>query len=168
MKTDKTFDCGTMESVIPDLLLDRDAAPASARAHLAACDTCAAELSAMERTMQLLGDWQAPEPSPFWMSKMGARLREEQQQPSRGWARFTESLRTRLWVSNHTLRPVGVAALGLLLAVCGGTWVSVERQSTPAASVQASNTVRDLQSLNQNAQVFQELASLDSTDTNGQ
>jgi hypothetical protein len=168
MKTDKTFDCRAMEAVLPDLLLDRAAAPASARAHLVSCAPCAAELTAMERTVQVLGDWHAPEPSPFWMSKMGARLREEQQQPSRGWARFTEGIRTRLWVSNHTLRPVGVAALGLLLAVCGGTWVNLEVQSAPAPSVQASNTVRDLQSLNQNAQVFQEMAALDGPDSNTQ
>ena len=168
MKTEERIDCRAMDAVMADLLLDREAAPAAAYAHLASCETCAAELAAMERTMQMLGEWEAPEPSPFWMSKMGARLREEQQQPVRGWARFTEGIRTRLWVSNHTLRPVGVAALGLLLAVCGGTWVNLEMQSTPAAPVQASNTVRDLQSLNQNAQVFQELAALDSPDGSAQ
>jgi hypothetical protein len=163
MKTNPTMDCKAIEATMPDLLFDREAAPASARAHLASCETCAGELAAMEHTMHVLGDWQAPEPSPFWMSKMGARLREEQQRPARGWAGFTESIRTRLWVSNHTLRPVGVAALGLLLAVCGGTWLNLEMQ--PAQPIQASNTIRDLQSLNQNAQVFQELSSLDGPDT---
>jgi hypothetical protein len=58
-----------------------------------------------------------------------------------------------------------VAALGLLLAVCGATWVNLEMQQPASSPIQASNTVRDLQSLNQNAQVFQELSSLDGPDT---
>jgi hypothetical protein len=165
MKTIQTFDCKAMEAAMPDLLFDREAAPASALAHLAVCADCTAELLAMERTMLVLGEWEAAEPSPFWTAKMEARLREEQQRPARGWARFTEGLRTRLWVSNYTLKPVGVAALGLLLAVCGGTWVNLEMQQPASTPVQASNTVRDLQSLNQNAQVFQELSSLDGPDT---
>jgi hypothetical protein len=166
MKSKRIKDCSAMEASMPDLLLNREGAPISAQTHLASCADCTEELAAMERTMRTLGDWQLPEPSPFWMSKMGARLREEQERPARGWARFSEGVRTRLWVSNHTLRPVGVAALGLLLAVCGGTWLNLEEQ--PAQPVQASNTIRDLQSLNQNAQVFQELASLDSADSSTQ
>ncbi len=68
-------------------------------------------------------------------------------------------------MSNHALRPAtaGAAALAVLLAVGGGTWVDLSQQQ-PAATVQASNAVHDLQSLDENAQVFQELSSLDEPD----
>lgn len=165
---DKSMQCKMFEKAMPDLLFDRAMAPSTALAHLACCIDCQAELAAMERTMQVLDGWktEAAEPSPFWTARMGARLREEQARPALGWARMRQGLRTRLWVSNHTLRPAGVAALGLLLAVCGGTWINLATQNP--APVQASNTVRDLQSLNQNAQVFQALAALDGPDTSAQ
>ncbi len=162
------IDCRGMERAMPDLLFDPAAAPAAARAHLAACASCQGEWQALQRTMGVLSGWEAPEPTPFWNARMGARLREEQARPARGWAGFRERLRTRVWLSNYTLRPVaGAAALGVVLAVGGGTWLDVQ-SSHPVPAAQASNTVRDLQSLNENAQVFQQLSTLDAPDTSTQ
>ena len=165
------MDCRQAAEVMPDLLFSPGAAPAAARAHLQSCAPCQKELATLNKTMQLLDGWEAPEPSPFWTARMGARLREEQAQPAAGWAGFSgwmDRLRTRLWLSNHSLKPAaGVAALGLVLAAGGGTWLDLA--SHPAAPpAQASNTVRDLQSLNENAQVFQQLSALDSPDTGTQ
>ena len=164
----KQMDCKAVAAAMPNLLLDPVAAPAQAQAHLAGCPACTDEFQALGRTMHLLDGWKAPEPSPYWTARMGARLREEQARPATGWARFTEHLRTRLWLSNHSLRrSAGVAALGLVLVAGGGTWLDLASQQ-PAAPAQASNTVRDLQSLNENAQVFQQLSALDSPDTGAQ
>ncbi len=165
------MDCKQMESAMPDLLFDPAAASLQARAHLAACQACQGEWAGLQQTMSALGGWEAPEPSPFWTARMGARLREEQATPRRGWAGFTERLRTRLWLSNRSLHPAaaGAAALGLVLAVGGGTWLDLSStQSGPVAAAQASNTVRDLQSLNENAQVFQQLSAIDEPDTGAQ
>ena len=163
------MDCKGMELAMPDLLFDPAAAPAAARAHLAACLACQGEWTALQQTMRTLDGWEAPEPTPFWTARMGARLREEQASPARGWAGFTERFRTRLWLSNRSLRPAtaGVAALGLVLAVGGGAWLDLSSAHT-APVAQASNTVRDLQSLNENAQVFQQLSALDEPDTGAQ
>ena len=168
------MNCSQAAEVMPDLLFSPGAAPAAARAHLETCASCQQELATLSQTMQLLDGWKAPEPSPFWTARMGARLREEQAQPSTGWAGFSgwsgwiARLRTRLWLSNYSLKPAaGVAALGLVLVAGGGTWLDLA--SHPAAPpAQASNTVRDLQSLNENAQVFQQLSALDSPDTGTQ
>ena len=159
-------ECKAFAGAMPDLLFDPARASAAAQAHLAACLACQRELSQLQRTMQALEGWHTPEPSPFWNARMGARLREEQAAPARGWSGFSEKLRTRLWLSNHKLNPAGVAAFGLLLAIGGGTWLNLATQ--PAPSAQASNTVRDLQSLNENAQVFQELSALDAPDSGSQ
>ncbi len=166
--TTSGMDCKAVAGVMPDLLLDPGVASMEARTHLETCAECREELSGLQGAMGTLSSWEAPEPSPYWVAKMGALLREEQAAPKRGWAGFVERLRTRVWLSNHSLKPAaGVAALGLVLAVGGGTWLDLQAgHSTPA--VQASNTVRDLQSLNENAQVFQQLSSLDEPDSNTQ
>ena len=162
------MNCKTAAEVIPDLLFDPTAASAKARAHLASCQACQGELQALQGTMSLLDTWEAPEPTPFWTVRMGAMLREEQARPASGWVGFKDRLRTRFWLSDHSIKPAfGVAALSLVLTVGGGAWLDVSHQ--PAAPLtQASNTVRDLQSLNENAQVFQQLSVLDSTDAGAQ
>lgn len=162
------MDCKAAAAAMPDLLFDPGAASPAARAHVADCDHCQGELAGMQRTVHALDAWEAPEPSPFWMARMGALLREEQAAPRRGWAGFVDRLRTRLWLSNVSARTAAsAAALSLVIAVGGGTWADLATH--PAApSVQASNTVRDLQSLNENAQVFQQLSSLDEPDTGAQ
>ncbi|WP_124847404.1 hypothetical protein [Acidipila sp. EB88] len=165
------MDCPSVVAAMPDLLFDPAAVPAPVRAHLDTCVSCSAELGSLQQTMQLLDTWEAPEPSPYWNARMGALLREEQARPARGWAGFRERFVTRLLLSNRALRPAaGVAALGLVLAVGGGTWLDLASQTSnrPAQGVQASNTVRDLQSLNENAQVFQQLSALDEPDTTTQ
>lgn len=167
--TISTIDCKATTAAMADLLFDPAATSAAAREHLQSCTGCKAEFGSMQSAMAVLGHWEAPEPSPFWSARMGARLREEQARPAGGWAKLISQLRTRLWVSNYTLRPMaGVAALGLVMAVGGGTWFELSSQPHPVPQTQASSTVRDLQSLNENAQVFQQISTLDGPDTNTQ
>ncbi len=160
----KNFDCKAMRRAMPDLLFEPAAAPMEARQHLAGCDPCRDEYQGLQGTMGLMDGWAAPEPSPYWMARMGARLREEQAAPARGWVGFVERLRTRAWVSDHALRPVGAAALGVVLLAGGGAWLDLARGHSTAPAAQASNAVHDLQSLNENAQVFQQLSALDEPD----
>ena len=162
------LDCKAIRAVLPDLLFEPENVPATAKTHVQNCPPCLEEFTSMQATMGMLDEWKAPEPSPFWQARMAARLREEQAQPRRGWAGLMERVRTRLWLSNHTLRPAaGAAALGLILAVSGGTWLEMASQPQQNLVPQASNTVRDLQSLVDNAQVFQQMSSLDTADNPG-
>ena len=162
----KQTECKAVEAAMPDFLFDSGAVQAAARAHMDGCASCQAELASLQGTMQMLDSLEAPEPSPFWMARMGAKLREEQKEPARGWAGFVERLRTRFWLSDRSLKPVaGAAALGLVLVAGGGTWLDLaSQQPVVSAPTQASNMVRDLQSLNENAQVFQQLSALDAPD----
>ena len=154
-----------LPSLLPNLLLDPAAVPDAARLHMGACPTCRAmvdrELEGHRATMQLLEHWDAPEVSPYFSSRMTALLREEQQRPPAG---VLERLRCWLLVSNLNVKPMaGAAALGVLLAIGGGAYLDLT-QNQPAPVPQASATVRDLQSLDDNAQIFQQMSSLDAGD----
>jgi hypothetical protein len=152
------MDCKTIKEQLADLLLDPAAASPAARQHVDACVPCQRELAALQATMQAMDDWRAPEPSPYFDVRMAALLREEQAKPSANW---WERLRARLqYGSNLHLRPIAAGALALLLMAGGGTAVWMGH-APASAHPQESATVRDLQSLDGNAQVFQQLNTLD-------
>lgn len=156
-----------LKKTLPDLLLDPDRVPAEARAHVEQCADCRAELAAMEATMSALDGWEGVEPSPFFDARMAARMREERSAPPAGWL---ARMRARLEMgSNRHLRPLVVGALALALMIGGGTYAGLEGfnsspRVTPAA---ASPIVKDLQSLDENAQLFQQMDMLDQPDGAG-
>ena len=151
--------CRMTKANLENLLLDPEKVPVEVRKHVEDCPECSQELAALESTMLALDGWEAPEPSPFFEARMAARLRGEREAPPAG---FFERLRARLlYSSNMQLRPVAAGALVLLLLIGGGTWVGVVNSTQP---VNPSATVRDLQSLDDNSQVFQQLNALDQQD----
>jgi hypothetical protein len=149
---------------MPDLLLDRERVPAAVRAHVDECADCSAELKSLEATMLALDGWGGVEPSPFFDVRMSARMREARAEPPAG---FLERMRARLlFGSNLHLRPLAAGALAALVLIGGGTYAGFEGLH-PASPVVASATVKDLQSLDENAQVFQQMNSLDQSDSQG-
>ncbi len=167
MKTCRTIEAN-LPALLPDLLLDPASVAGSTQQHLQACAGCRAvvdrELRAHRSTIELLGDWAAPEVSPYFHSRMTALLREEQARPR---ASLLERMRSWLLLTNLHMKPVaGVAALGVLLAIGGGAYLDLS-QNQPAPAPQASAIVRDLQSLDENAQVFQQMSTLDAGDDAG-
>lgn len=152
------------KSLLPDLLLDRERVPAAVRAHVDECADCSKELASLEATMLALDGWEGTEPSPFFDARMAARMRAEREAPPAG---FLERMRARLvFGSNLHLRPLAAGALALLLLIGGGTYAGFEGLGHSTAPVAASATVKDLQSLDENAQVFQQMNSLDEPDDN--
>ncbi len=151
--------CRMTKANLEDLLLDPEKVPVEVRKHVEDCAECSQELAALEATMLALDAWEAPEPSPFFEARMAAQLRSERDAPPAG---FFERLRSRfLYSSNMHLRPIAAGALALLLLIGGGTWVGVMNTTQPASP---SAAVRDLQSLDENSQVFQQLNTLDQPD----
>jgi hypothetical protein len=151
--------CRNTKANLENLLLDPEKVPVEVRKHVEDCRECSQELAALESAMLALDAWEAPEPSPFFEARMAARLRSERDAPPAG---FFERLRARLLYSNNMhMRPVAAGALALLLLIGGGTWVGVMNTTQPASP---SAAVRDLQSLDENSQVFQQLNTLDQQD----
>jgi hypothetical protein len=154
--------CPEIKNNLAEVVYESRPLPEEIRKHLEECAGCTAELAEMEATWKLLDEWQAPEPSAFFDAKLYGRLRTEQ-------ATAPASLLERakawwLYSTNLQMRPVAAGALAMMLAVGGGTFALLDRETVPP---QTSATVRDLQSYDGNAQLFQQLNALDGDEDNG-
>ena len=78
--------CEEIREQMFDLMIGEKLAP-EVQLHLETCAACSAELASMKQTMALLDEWEAPEPSPFFDTRMQALLREEKAKAveKRGW-----------------------------------------------------------------------------------
>jgi anti-sigma factor RsiW len=130
--------------------------------HLASCKACAAELASLQQTMSLLDEWQTPEPSPYFNTRLRARLREEALVPAqRGWLAWFR-------------RPVLAGAAALLLGLGIGLMelgpfsrdnnTIANNESTVRVTAPGS-AVGDLQYLDKNADLFSDFDALDRQST---
>jgi hypothetical protein len=150
--------CTGMESKLADLLLDPESAPAKVRIHVEGCDRCRSELDELRATMSLLEAWEAPEPNPYFLSRMEARMREERAAAPAGWlarlrASFTYGPATHV-------RPLAAMALTIMMLVGGGTYLGVTNWDQPAPPPAPTAVVHDLQMLDSNAQLLDQLEAL--------
>ena len=160
--------CEKLQVYLPDMIFDPTRVPAEALQHVKECSRCAGELKELQATMQLLDTWKAPEPSPYFDTRLAVRLREARESDAPGWLE-----RLRLWLlfgSNLNLRPAAAAAFALLIVVSGGSYlglVSLNHTVAPPQQQAVSATVNDLELLDSNAQTLQQLASFDETNADG-
>ena len=156
-------DCKTCRSHLPDLLFEEGFAAAhpEIESHIESCAACRTELHELRSTFALLDEFTAPEPSPYFDSKLHARLREVQATAPEG---FIERLRSFvLFSTGRSFRPALTAALGLLLLLGGGgTFVGLYSNSThgSAPATVPSAAVDDLKVLDDNAQAEQQMGQL--------
>ena len=115
----------------------------------------------MRSTMALLDEWQAPEPSPYFDTRLQARLREEMAKAPAGWF---------YWLR----RPVLAAALTVLMGVGVGLLVTrgsgiYEDSRNGAISDNfvpegPGTAVSDLQALDKNHDLYSDFELLDDLD----
>ena len=155
--------CSGMETKLAEMLLDPERVPAKVQAHVEECAGCREELAELRATMELMDGWEAPEPSPYFLTRLDARMREERATAPAGWL---EKLHARLtYGPSMHVRPMAAMALAVVLLVGGGTYLGVtdgEKQPLP----QPQAYVHDLQTLDNNAQLLEQLDSISSTDGN--
>ena len=155
--------CSGMETKLAEMLLDPERVPAKVQAHVDECAGCREELAELRATMELMDGWEAPEPSPYFLTRLDARMREERATAPAGWL---ERLRARIsYGPSMHVRPLAAMALTVVLLVGGGAYLDVADldQSAPPAGPTA--VVHDLQTLDNNAQLLDQLETMSNTST---
>jgi hypothetical protein len=169
MKMQMQRECAAMTERLSELLFAPESAPADLRAHAASCAHCQAELNDLRATMDLLDAWETPEPNPYFMTRMEARLREEQEAEPAWWgARWMARLRERalLGAASH-VRPLAAMAMTITLLVGGGAYLGVtdwDQEKAPEGRQAA--VVHDLQTMDSNAQLLDQLEAMSSANDN--
>ena len=144
------------EQLMEAIISGPETASSEVQEHLRICAACAEELASFRQTMALLDEWQAPEPSPYFSSRLRARVREEASKQPAGWL---------AWLR----RPV-VAAAAMVLVGIGVSLLEVGNVRDRNTVATNDNTVRmsapgngvsDLQYLDKNAELFSEFDALD-------
>jgi hypothetical protein len=106
-------------------------------AHVKECQACAGELDSLRSTMALLDEWEAPEPSPYFLSRLQANVRAESERQPQGWF---------AWLR----RPVMATSLAAVL-LAGGISIPLLRNIAGPEPVSVAGTaVGDLDSLDRN------------------
>jgi hypothetical protein len=153
--------CTGMDAKLADMLLDPGSVPAKVQSHVAGCYRCREELAELRATMALLDAWEAPEPNPYFLSRLDARMREEREAAPAGWL---DRLRARLtYGPSMHVRPVAAMALTVVLLLGGGTYLGVTDWDQPPTPTGQAAVVHDLQTLDSNAQLLDQLEALSTT-----
>ena len=157
--------CAGMDEKLAGMLLDPNAAPAKVRVHVEECDLCRGELNELKATMALLDSWESPEPSPYFLTRLEARMRDERQAVPGGWLkRRLAAIRAGFAYGPHThVRPLAAMALTMLLLLGGGTYLGVTNWDQAPAPEPQTAVVHDLQTLENNAQLLDQLEALSSS-----
>lgn len=142
------MNCEHIRELLPDIASGATEATPELKLHLSQCSECATTRQSIEQTMSLLGEWEAPEPSPYFDTRMQALLREEQRKRVVHWYDWLR-------------RPAFNAVAVLLLAVGIGVYTGVHKANPPVAE---GTAVHDLQTLDKNSDLLATYAALDDDD----
>jgi len=148
-----------------DLLLDPETVPAAVRSHVAGCDGCRTTLEELQSTMALMDEWQAPEPNPYFLTRMDARMREERQAEPANWAaRWIARMKGQLTDGPDAhVRPLAAMALTAMLLLGGGAYMGISSWDSPLLPSGQAAVVHDLQTMDNDAQLLDQLEALSTT-----
>jgi hypothetical protein len=141
--------CNEIQELMPDLAAGLTTATPELEKHIQSCGDCATKLNEFRQTMALLDEWQAPEPSPYFDTRLQARLREEAAKQPTGWLQ---------WIR----RPAMAGALALVVVV----GITVFQRGTVKGpngdlTVVPGTAVGDLQALDKNDDLYANFDELD-------
>lgn len=162
------MNCHEIRELLPDVITSAGTDAATmhpeVEKHLASCNDCASHLRDLQKTVALLDEWQAPEPSPYFDTRLQARLREERREemarPAAGWFGW---LRRPAWAMSLA----GVVFVGALAVGIGNKSYFVETGSISTnppslgLPVQPGTAVGDLQALERNDELYADFDVLD-------
>ncbi len=157
------MDCKEIHELLPDLAAGMEVATPEIEKHIASCAACSAQLHDFQKTMALLDEWQAPEPSPYFDTRLQALLREEATRQPIAWY--------RRWTHGVFIRPawtMSVAAVFFMAALVAGnrsyitqTDAIATRPPSLGLPVQPGTALGDLQALETNDDLYADFDVLD-------
>lgn len=154
------MNCKGMNELLPDLAAGMEAPTPEVEKHIASCADCATHLSELQKTMALLDEWQVPDPSPYFDTRLQARLREERARPAAGWLGW---VRRPAWAMSLA----GVLFVGALAVGIGGKSYVYEPEAIATKPpslglpVLPGTAVGDLQALDRNNDLYADFDLLD-------
>ena len=154
------MNCNQIRERMPEVAAGFSELTADEGKHLESCGACAEQLKAMRSTMALLDEWQAPEPSPYFDTRLQARLREEMARPQESWFAW---LRRPAWAMSLA---AFVFAGALALSIGNKSYFSTPEAiaTTPPSlglPVEPGTAVGDLQALEKNDELYADFDVLD-------
>ena len=144
--------CNEIRELLPDLAAGLVVAEPEVNNHLRSCSDCAGTLAEFQKTMALLDEWVAPEPSPYFDTRLHARLREEATKQTSSW--MARLRRPALAMSLAAIVAAGATVLRL-------EHKKINNRPGPIAVVDPGTAVGDLQALDQNHDVYSDSDLLD-------
>jgi predicted anti-sigma-YlaC factor YlaD len=156
------MNCHQIRELLPELAAGMAAPTTKVSEHVTTCSDCAAHLLQLQKTMAVLDEWQAPEPSPYFDTRLQARLREEMARPQSAWLNW---MRRPAW-SMSLATVLFAGAIGLGIGISHRSYiVQIESIATKPPSlglpVQPGSAVGDLQALDSNDDLYADFDMLD-------
>ena len=155
------MNCNQIRELLPDIITSAgmDATTQlEVSSHIASCNDCATHLRDLQKTMALLDEWQAPEPSPYFDTRLQARLREEMARPHAAWLSW---LHRPAWaMSLAAVIVAGVLVVGNKSYISQPETIATKPPSL-GLPVEPGTAVGDLQALDRNDDLYADFDVLD-------
>lgn len=157
------MNCKEIKERLPDLAAGMETPTPEVEKHIASCKDCSTQLHDFQKTMALLDEWQAPEPSPYFDTRLQARLREEMARPPVRWYSWLTQGR---FVRPAWAMTVALVLFTLALGIGNRSYLSqtdtiATKPPTLGLPVQPGTAVGDLQALEKNADLYADFDVLD-------
>ncbi len=135
-------------------LAGADPGPGELQDHLRTCNACATQVIALRKTMSLLDEWTGPsDTSPYFMTRLRARLDEEHARPAS-------------WLNWFRKPALAISVMVLMVASVSlfqGSWRVRESSDVRTAhfSAKPGTAIGDLQYLDKNHELLADFELLD-------
>jgi hypothetical protein len=145
--------CTEIYELMPGLAAGFETVTPELNDHFKSCAACTGKLEEFRNTMALLDEWTVPEPSPYFDTRLMARLREEKAK-TLGW--FAWLRKPALAVSLAVLMVMSVT-----LIRTDGAFPNRDDRGAVAGIYEPGTAVGDLQSLDKNSELYSDFEVLD-------
>src|SRR5262245_25977602 len=133
------MNCNEVRENLIVLLAEGHTDPA-VTAHVRECSACAQEMESFRKTMALMDEWEAPEPSPYFLTRLRAHVKDEREKAPASAGVFA-------WLR----RPAMAVSMVAVLAAGAFVYIGTRDQrivppplGTPVADVEALEKNHDV------------------------